>query len=195
MSGNDIGSLIYLVLLGAVLMFWLVVQGRQGMGRTLQQMAAWALIFVGVIAAVGLWGDIRQTVAPRQSVVAEEGRIVLPRAPDGHYYATLQVNGTPTRFMVDTGATGTVLTLSDAERAGLSGDDLAFYSEALTANGTVRTAPVTLDEVALGPFTDRDVPAYVNEGEMGQSLLGMSYLQRFGRIEIAGDELVLERGT
>ncbi|ETX14658.1 aspartyl protease [Roseivivax halodurans JCM 10272] len=193
MSGDDIGTLVYLGLLGAVLIFWLVVQGRNSMNKMLQQMAVWVLIFLGVIAAVGLWGDIRQTVAPQQTVMAREGRIVLPRAPDGHYYVTLDVNGEPLRFMVDTGASGTVLTKADAERAGLREDEFAFYSEAMTANGPVRTAPVTLDRVSLGPFTDEDVSAYVNEGEMSQSLLGMSYLRRYARIEIAGGELVLER--
>jgi aspartyl protease family protein len=40
---------------------------------------------------------------------------------------------------------------------------------------------------------DFDVPAVVNDGEMQQSLLGMGYLQRWGRIEIANNELVLTR--
>lgn len=193
MSGDDIGTLVYLGLLGAVLVFWLVLQGRNSMNKMLQQMAVWVLIFLGVIAAVGLWGDIRQTVASQQTVMASEGRIALPRAQDGHYYVTLEVNGQPIRFMVDTGASGTVLTRADAEKAGLSEDDFAYYSEAMTANGRVRTAPVTLERVSLGPFTDEDVSAYVNEGEMAQSLLGMSYLQRYDRLEIAGGELVLER--
>lgn len=193
MSGDDIASLIYLASLGAVIAAFYLLQRRESRSRMLQQAGLWVLIFLGVIAAVGLWGDIRQTVAPQQSVLAGEGRVALPRAPDGHFYVTLEVNGEPVRFMVDTGATGTVLTRADASRVGLGGD-LAYYSEAMTANGTVRTAPVTLEQVALGPFTDRDVAAYVNEGEMSQSLLGMSYLQRFGRIEIAGNEMVLERG-
>jgi aspartyl protease family protein len=47
--------------------------------------------------------------------------------------------------------------------------------------------------VTLGDVTDRDVSAVVNEGEMSQSLMGMGYLQRWGRIEIAGGELILTR--
>ena len=125
----------------------------------------------------------------RQPFVAglrDPGRIELPRAPDGHYYATLEVNGTPLRFVIDTGATSMVISQADAVRAGLRRDDLLFFSEAMTANGTVRTAPVSLDTVAIGPFVDRDVRAYVNGGEMDESLLGMSYLDRFDRLEITG---------
>jgi aspartyl protease family protein len=57
----------------------------------------------------------------------------------------------------------------------------------------VRTAFVRLNEVQLGDVRDFDVPAVVNDGEMGQSLLGMGYLQRWGRIEISNNELILTR--
>ena len=98
MSSVDIGNLAYLVLLAAVLVFWLFVQNRDSLGKKAQAAAAWGLIFLGTVAAIGLWDDIRQTVTPRQSVFAEQGRIELPRAPDGHYYVTLGVNGAPIRF-------------------------------------------------------------------------------------------------
>ena len=193
MSGEQWGSLAYLGLLGAVLVFWFFVQDRANLGRKMQYLVLWGLIFLGVIAAAGLWDDIRQTVRPTQAVFAEDNRVELPRSPDGHYYVTLDINGTPTRFVVDTGATGMVLTRADAARAGLNPDELVFFGEAMTANGVVRTAPVTLDRVALGPFLDTRVPALVNSGEMRQSLLGMSYLQRFDRLEISRGKLVLER--
>ncbi|MGD9865426.1 MAG: TIGR02281 family clan AA aspartic protease [Pseudodonghicola sp.] len=193
MDSWDIGNLLYLVLLGAVLLVWLVLHHRQSLGRTLQQAAGWALIFVGVIAAVGLWDDIRSTALPGRAAVATEGRIEVPRAPDGHFYLTLLVNDAPVQFLVDTGASGVVLRAQDARRAGIDLADLAYSGRATTANGMVRTAPVRIDRIALGPVEDRNVRAFVNEGEMDQSLLGMSYLQRWGRIEIAGGDLVLER--
>ncbi|KHQ52249.1 MULTISPECIES: TIGR02281 family clan AA aspartic protease [Mameliella] len=193
MSGDQIGNLIYLVLLGSVIAGWFFVQNRNNLNKSLQYMAAWALIFVGVVAIYGLWQDIRQTVQPQQMVTASEGRIELPRAPDGHYYVNLQVNGTPVRFVVDTGATSMVLTRDAARRAGIDDQNLHFLTEAMTANGVVRTARVTLDEVAIGPFTDTRVPAYVNGGEMQNSLLGMSYLDRFASLQITGGKLVLQR--
>lgn len=193
MSGDQIGNLIYLVLLGGVIVSWFFVQGRASLGKTMQQMAAWALIFVGVIAVYGLWSDIRSTVIPQQMVFGGEGRIELPRAPDGHYYVTLSVNGAPTRFVVDTGATSVVLTRRAAEDAGIDLGRLHFLSEAMTANGKVQTAPVTLDTVEVGPFADRGVTAYVNAGDMQNSLLGMTYLDRFSSLQIAGGKLVLQR--
>ncbi|MEC3861768.1 TIGR02281 family clan AA aspartic protease [Mesobacterium sp. TK19101] len=193
MTSMDYGNLIYLVLLGSVLILWFVIESRESLSKKVKQLAAWGLIFLSVIAAYGMWGDIQRATVPTQAVFAGDNRVELPRAPDGHYYLTLKVNGATVPFMVDTGASGVVLTRRDAERAGLDAANMAFYSEAMTANGLVKIAPVTLDSVVLGPFEDRNLPAAVNGGEMQQSLLGMTYLQRFSRLEISNGRMILER--
>lgn len=99
----------------------------------------------------------------------------------------------PIRFVVDTGATGVVLRKSDAAAAGIDMENLAFLNEAMTANGTVRIASVRTDSFG---FEGAELPRFrvdVNEGQMSQSLMGMSYLQTFERIEISGGTLVLVR--
>ncbi len=123
----------------------------------------------------------------------ESGRIEVPRSVDGHYYLTVSVNGKPIRFVVDTGATDIVLTRSDAKRAGISENDLKFVGSASTANGVVRTAPVRLDSFAIGPIEDHRVRAWVNEGDLDTSLLGMTYLQRFETVSFSGGKLILQR--
>ncbi len=193
MDGFETGRLIYLVILGLMVCTWFFAQNRLSANKLLQQIAVWALIFLGVIAAYGLWDDIRQTVRPQQAVFSDQGKVVVPRSPDGHYYIATEVNGAAVQFVLDTGATMLVLTREDATAAGLDPDTLAFTGRAMTANGEVRTAPVRLDTLTLGPATDRDIPAVVNSGEMAQSLMGMTYLQRWGKIEIAGGELTLSR--
>jgi aspartyl protease family protein len=193
MSSFDLGNLIYLVLLLAMVLTWFVAQNRQSLGKIAQQALAWGLIFIGVIAAIGIWDDIRNTLRPTQSVITGTGQIEVPRARDGHYYLTLQVNGEPVNFLVDTGASEMVLTPEDARRAGVTIEDLIYTGRAMTANGEVRTARITLDTVRLGEVRDQNVTAWVNEGEMDMSLLGMSYLRRWSRIEIDDRALVLTR--
>ncbi|KNG92891.1 retropepsin-like aspartic protease family protein [Pseudaestuariivita atlantica] len=193
MDGDDIARLVYLGLFATVIAGALLLQMRHRMSELARGAAIWVLIFLGAILAVGLWEDIRGTVSPRAAVNQSDGTITIPRAPDGHYYATLDVNGAPVTFVVDTGATGIVLSREDAERAGIDVDGLAFLGQAATANGTVAIAPVRLDSIAFGPIEDRNLSASVNGGELDQSLLGMTYLQRYARIEIEGGKLVLTR--
>lgn len=189
----DTANLVYLIVLGCAIMIWFFAANRESLGKTVQQAAVWGLIFIGVIAAIGLWDDISATVSPRQSINAEQGRIELPRSPDGHYYLAAEVNGAPVRFVVDTGASDIVLSREDAIAAGLHPDGLNFTGQASTANGVVRTAPVRLDSIAAGGISDRDVRAVVNSGELRESLLGMGYLERFTSVQITGGTLVLQR--
>lgn len=192
MNGDQIANLLYLMLLGSAIAGWFFVQNRDRMGQTLQQAAIWGFIFLGTIAAVGLWSDIRSNVASLQTVTGG-GDVSVPRSADGHYYLSLDIDGTPVRFVVDTGASEMVLSTADARRIGIDPTGLDFLGSANTANGIVRTAPVTLDRVALEGIVDRDVRAWVNQGDMRESLLGMGYLNRFARLEFADDRLLLER--
>jgi len=97
------------------------------------------------------------------------------------------------RFMVDTGATMMVLNQADAEAVGLEPDTLDYFLRSQTANGEVSGAPVRLDTVRLGPFLDTDVRAVVNGGELRQSLLGLSYLDRYEGFRVEGEAMYLSR--
>ena len=191
MDGETLARVGYLAIILVALGGWVMVEFRQRMGQALRMAMAWGLIFVGVMAGYGLWSDIRQDILPIQAIAAD-GTVEVPRAEDGHYYLTLSINGTAVPFMVDTGASGMVLAGVDAERLGIDPASLRFLGEASTANGVVRTAQVTLPTVRLGPFENRDFRAYVTEGKMDQSLLGMDYLGQF-RMEFAGGKLILRQ--
>ena len=132
----------------------------------------------------------RHDVMPSQ--VAHADAVEIPRAADGHYYITLMIDGQPMEFMADTGASGVVLSKADAERLGINLADLVYAGQSQTANGIVRTARVRLADVTLGPFHDESIGAFVNEGDMDGSLLGMEYLGRYA-IEITGDQMILRR--
>lgn len=192
MDSANLPNLIYLVLLGTAVAGWFIAENRQNLGKTARMGIAWGLIFLGVVAAYGLWSDIRDDVAPRQSVLDDGALIEVPRGIDGHFHLTLNINGAPVEFLVDTGATDLVLTLEDAKRVGLDPDNLAFIGQARTANGIVKTAFATVENVTLGPIQYNRVRVSVNGGDMDGSLLGMSFLSRFNRFEISGNTLRLE---
>ena len=191
MAAEDLPRLIYLVLLLAVVGGYFLVENRKRLGRTAQQAAIWGLIFLGAVAAAGLWSDIRRNTLPGIAVTGE-GRIEVAVADDGHFYLGAKVNGVDVLFVVDTGASDIVLSARDARRAGFDPAALNYFGRAMTANGPVATAPVRIATLQLGDFTDTAVSAVVNSGEMDRSLLGMSYLGRFEMV-LSGSSLVLRR--
>ena len=189
MTDPDTMQLVYygvlLLVIGGAMVFELAGRG----GQVLRQIMLWVVIFAGAALAADRWIEGN---APRQQVL-DGGRIQIPVARDGHFHLTAQVNGQEVRFMVDTGASSIALGPADARRVGLDPDDLAYVGTAITANGRVETAPVTIDEIAIGDIVDRNVRAYVIGGDLEGSLLGMSYLRTFARVSFEGDLLILER--
>ena len=190
MDADNTARMIYLGLLLASLAGWVMVEYRKRMGQALRTALAWSMIVLGLMAGYGLWGDIRKDIMPVQQVAGEA--VTIPRARDGHYYPRLSVGGQEITFMADTGASSVVLSPSDARALGIDVGSLAFMGQAITANGVVRTATVTLKNVSFGPFEDASVTAQVNEAEMANSLLGMDYLGRFS-VTMAADKMILSR--
>ena len=103
---------------------------------------------------------------------------------------TAAVNGTPIRFIVDTGATWVSLTRQDALRAGVAAN-LNYSLPMQTANGIAKAAPVTLAAVRIGQLEVDGVEATVMPEDIGISLLGQSFLKRLQGYEMHGDVLTL----
>lgn len=188
---DELAQFLLILVLGTAVAGWLFTDNRS-FGRVMKMSISWGLIFLATIAAIGLWEDTSRAFAPRQSVLEDGARIEVPRGPSGHFNLVVEVNGVPVEFLVDTGATDVVLTMQDAERVGLDPANLAFIGRARTANGSVSTASATVDSLSLGALTFERARVSVNGGEMDQSLLGMSFLSRVGRLEIADNKLILE---
>ncbi|HUS52550.1 MAG TPA: TIGR02281 family clan AA aspartic protease [Thermohalobaculum sp.] len=183
----------YLAILGMVIASGVFYNYRHRLGAALQHAAIWVLIFAGATLAYGFKDQLISQLYPDSARSIDNRTISLRRADDGHFYARLRVNGTEIRFMVDTGATNLVLSQADADRNGFAVDNLSFVLPSNTANGRVFGAGVVLDRVELGGFVDTDVRAVVNGGQMDDSLLGMTYLDRFRSLSVEGNTMLLSR--
>ena len=53
-------------------------------------------------------------------MTVSEGEVDIQRNSDGHFYADVQINGSPVHALVDTGASAIALSRSDASAAGLA---------------------------------------------------------------------------
>ena len=120
--------------------------------------------------------------------------VIVSRDARGHFQVDARIEGRKLSFMVDTGASVIALTASDAGRLGIFPAQRDFVTEVRTANGTVRAAPVRLDEVEVGDLVVRDVAALVMPDEaLSDNLLGLSFLSRLRRFEYSAGRLVLEQ--
>lgn len=164
------------------------------------QFAAW----VGIAAVIGVgyayrhdlqavMTRVKGELLPAQGQALDGATVVFRRTSDRQFWIDALVNDQPVRFMVDTGASGIVLTRADAARLGFPRESLRFTQRFETANGVTRGAPVRLSQIRIGPLRFDDLPASVNEGDLRQSLLGMGLLERLGSLEISGDTLTLRR--
>lgn len=112
----------------------------------------------------------------------------IRRADDGMFYVEALVNGAPVRFLVDTGASHTILTPHDAARIGARA---ARARDVVTAAGKVRFGWATLDSISLAGHEVADAVAAIADDRLPVSLLGQDMMARVGRVTIAGDDLWL----
>ncbi|VAV91047.1 Aspartyl protease [hydrothermal vent metagenome] len=117
----------------------------------------------------------------------------VPMNRDGHYWATLDVNGTPVRFVVDTGASHISLSYEDAEAAGLDPAGLEYDRAFRTANGISYKAMVKLDQISLESIEVTGISASVSQqGAMNVSLLGMNFLNKLSSFKMEDQSLILK---
>jgi aspartyl protease family protein len=117
--------------------------------------------------------------------------MVLTESDGGNFFIVGEANGVRVRFLIDTGASDTVLSPADAASLGIDVRSLEFSRVYSTANGLGKGAPYTLDSLSIGPISISPMPVSINGTEMGSSLLGMTFLRRFRYFEIQGRRLIL----
>ena len=173
--------------------------------RPMRELVTSVVLWIGIFAAAGLGyayrdeitgmagrvvGELRPGVA---MVNAEQGTATFRRGMGGHFEIDATVNGHTTPMIFDTGASAVVLTIADAEAAGIDTENLRFSIAVSTANGTGRAARVSLDRIEVGGIVRQGIVAFVAEaGALETSLLGMTFLETLGRYSVTQNALELE---
>lgn len=118
--------------------------------------------------------------------------VILHKSGSGHFETTAWVNGHRIHFLIDTGASRIVLAYHDAIAIGIDPGALSFTQMVTTANGDAKAAAIQLQEIELGPIRREDVEASVSApGVLGESLLGMNFLETLTSLQMSRDVLVL----
>lgn len=120
--------------------------------------------------------------------------LTLETGQDGHYPVEARIEGRLVDFIVDTGASLVILRESDAARIGIRPMRSDYTATVSTANGKIKAARASLDRVEVGGITVENVQALVLPDEaLWKNLLGMSFLSRLKRYEVANGRMILEQ--
>lgn len=177
--------------------------GQTNLGEAARNAAIWIGIVLILMAGYVFRFDL-QDVGSRFtgglipgspiSSTATDGanRVTLIRAPNGHFEARADIDGATVRFLVDTGASDVVLSARDARKIGIELDRLNYSIPVSTANGVTRVARTTVDRLSIGSISRSRVGVSVAQpGDLGQSLLGQTFLESLSAYEKRGDRLTL----
>ena len=150
------------------------------------------LLMIATLVAgtgIGLLWPNRNPVRP-----AAPSEIDLEKGSDGQFYADVRVNGQPTHFLIDTGASEIALSEEDARRAGITVDPSTYELIGEGASGIVRGAHVQIHQIDFEGFHAKDIKAVVVPGTQ-VSLLGQPFLDKLDEIVIKKDEMRLHYGV
>jgi aspartyl protease family protein len=137
---------------------------------------------------------VMTTSAPASRQTSSGGTLTVRSDMRGHFKVEGRVDGRRMDFLVDTGATVIAIPEREAARLGIHPARREYTAQIKTANGTVQAAPTRLNMVEVGGIVVRDVQAVVMPDQaLSENLLGMSFLSRLRRFEVADGRLVLEQ--
>ena len=202
LDNDQLARLLYLVALLAFVAGGLGYR-RGSRGAALRHLAIWASVALALVAVYAYRAPLLRFAGPVLAeldpsrvveVTTDAGaqELVIRRGPNGHFQLEAEVNGEPVRFLVDTGASSTVLTLADAERSGIDTAALEFDRPVQTANGVAFYARARLRSLEIGPYRLTGVPVGVMPQQaLNISLLGMNTINRFAGWRVDGDKMVL----
>jgi len=192
---NDwmLGSL-YL-LMAMMLVAGSLIARRERFAKLATMLIAWIAIFGAGFILFTFRDDLTYVAQRLKSEatgapVVEGSQLRIPMAIDGHFWVQGSINGTPVKFLVDSGATMTTIGRDTANAAGVTinpnRDQIVR-----TGNGMLRVATGKAESVSLGTIERSNVSLHIAEHE-DLNVLGMNYLSTLERWGVEGRWLILE---
>ena len=199
-SSDKVGNALYLGVWGTVIAAGILGSGRR-LGDIARSLGLWALLILAFVAVYQYRYELQDFASrviaglvPGSPMSVGDGgdTVMLVKLGNGHFGARGEVNGQKVDFIVDTGASSTVLTFGDAAKIGIDTSRLNFAIPVMTANGSTRAALALVDTIGVGSILRRDLNVYVSaDGSLETSLLGMNFLDTLSGYDVRGDRMIL----
>jgi len=190
---------LYLLLLLTMSVVAVIFKINVKASTAVKQMIIWIVIVLTTLAIYSFRDNLYQIrdrvyseLFPGKVSQINEKQIAIVTSNDGHFYIDLKVNTWPVHFMIDTGASDIILNSSDSKRVGIDATNMVSFRKYQTANGLIVSGLASVRQIEVSSSINfRNVIVAVNDGDMGTSLLGMSFLSRFESYEVRRGRLVL----
>lgn len=130
---------------------------------------------------------------------AKEGtsipRVPVDEAPNpGPFWVEAKVNGVPSRFVLDTGGSATVIGWRTARELGLDKESLkgrVDYDLVLSGE-RVPTRFGKIRSLQLGDFSAKNITALISDDENVINIIGLDLISNMGGLRISSDRLTFE---
>ncbi len=206
MAGDQAASSIWYIL--AIILVGSALIGRRlPMGSVMRMALLWVAIFVVLLGGfkmaqrqgwlTGRWADNDGVAAPDDmpasvpTATTEGQALHVPVAADGHYWVEGRINGSPARFLIDSGATVTALSEQTARAAGLNFEVGAPGVVLNTANGRIEAQRSNISTLSIGPINASDLPVLVSPAFGEVNVVGMNFLSKLKSWGVENGKMVL----
>ena len=197
METLNFSYLIYLIIILIVLLGTFLLSNKKNLNKNIQNLAIWGLIFFALLVTYYLWNELKFSMEKERYnyVIENDNSILINKSYDGHFYLPLSINNKEIIFLVDTGATKSLLAKNDYKL--LKNDGINFTSEKIieTANGKIIALETTFDKVKLFNNILGDVTFLVVRNDFegpNISLLGLDLLDNKFNYQITNNYLKLQ---
>ena len=197
METLNFSYLIYLIIILIVLLGTFLLSNKKNLNKNIQNLAIWGLIFFALLVTYYLWNELKFSMEKERYnyVIENDNSILINKSYDGHFYLPLSINNKEIIFLVDTGATKSLLSKRDYKL--LKKNEINFTKEKIieTANGKIIALETTFDKVKLFNNILGDVTFLVVRDDFegpNISLLGLDLLDNKFNYQITNNYLKLQ---
>ena len=183
------------LLMAVMLLFGMLMSWRSRKAQLVVMLLAWISIFSAGFVLFTFRDDLawvgqrlRTEATGEPITIGREVRI--PMAIDGHFWVDGLINGTPVKFLVDSGATITTIDRDTAIRAGVPVSE-GRNQIVRTGNGIIRVASGRASTIRVDTIERANVGLHIADGD-DMNVLGMNFLSTLSQWRVEGRWLVLQ---
>jgi aspartyl protease family protein len=194
LTGGSAGFLGYYVM-AAILVLSSLVAMRLPLGKALKMALAWVAIFGAFFVFFAFRSDFltfgqRLKAEAFGSAIVDGADVRIPLADDGHFWVEAKVNGHPSRFLIDSGASTTTISRQLAQAARVP--DTGQHIVVDTANGPAPATETYADRLDVQSISRSDFPVDINDRD-DTNVLGMNFLSSLKGWRVERNYLVLSQ--